>query len=74
MQAHLPVWVGGNGEQRTLRIAARYADGWNAPYIGPDAFAAKRAVLHLRCDEVGRDPGQLRCAVNVGVMTVPSPK
>ena len=67
VQAHLPVWVGGNGEQRTLRIAARYADGWNAPYIGPDAFAAKRAVLHQRCDEVGRDPGQLRCAVNVGL-------
>lgn len=67
VQAHLPIWVGGTGEQRTLRIAARHADGWNAAYIAPEVFAAKRAVLVQRCEEVGRDPGEIACAVNVGL-------
>ena len=30
-------------------------------------FAAKRAVLHRHCAEVGRDPGEIACAVNVGL-------
>ena len=48
-QAKLPIWIGGGGEQRTLRIAARYADGWNVPFMSPDTFARKRAVLHEHC-------------------------
>lgn len=67
VQEALPIWVGGGGEKRTLRITARFADGWNVPFVGPDAFAAKRDVLHRHCDEVGRDPAEIRCAVNVGV-------
>jgi F420-dependent oxidoreductase-like protein len=67
VQAAVPVWVGGSGEKRTLRIAARYADGWNIPFVAPDVFAAKRAVLRERCQEVGRDFGEIRCAVNVGI-------
>ncbi len=67
VQAALPVWVGGGGEKRTLRITARFADGWNIPFVAPETFAAKRDVLHRHCDEVGRDPAEIRCAVNVGV-------
>jgi alkanesulfonate monooxygenase SsuD/methylene tetrahydromethanopterin reductase-like flavin-dependent oxidoreductase (luciferase family) len=63
----LPLWIGGMGERRTLRIAARYADGWNCPYPSPAMFAAKRDVLLRHCDDVGRDPGEIRCAVNVGL-------
>ena len=66
VQAKLPIWIGGGGEKRTLKIAAKYADGWNVPFIGPDTFAHKRSVLHGFCDSVGRDPAQIRCAINVG--------
>jgi F420-dependent oxidoreductase-like protein len=67
VQAKLPVWIGGGGEKRTLRIAAEYADGWNIPFVAPDEFARKRSVLHRHCEEVGRDPAEIRCAVNVGL-------
>ena len=30
-------------------------------------FAAKRAVLHRHCADVGRDPGEIRCAINAGL-------
>ena len=39
------------------------------PFIGPDTFAHKRGVLHGFCDTVGRDPSQIRCAINVGIAT-----
>lgn len=67
VRERLPVWIGGGGERRTLRIAARLADGWNVPFVDPATFAAKRAVLHRHCREVGRDPAEIRCAVNVGL-------
>jgi F420-dependent oxidoreductase-like protein len=67
VQAELPIWIGGGGEKRTLRIAARYADGWNVPFISPDDFARKRSVLHQHCDAVDRDPSTIMCAVNVGL-------
>ena len=67
LQAKLPIWIGGGGEKRTLRIAAQYADGWNIPFVAPDEFARKRAVLHRHCEDVGRDPAEIACAVNVGL-------
>ncbi len=67
IQRAIPIWVGGTGEQRTLRIAARFADGWNAAFVTPEVFAAKRDVLHRHCDDVGRDPADILCAVNVGL-------
>jgi F420-dependent oxidoreductase-like protein len=67
VQAELPIWVGGVGEQRTLRIAARYADAWNGPFLAVDAFRHKREVLHRHCEDAGRDPASIRCAVNLGL-------
>jgi F420-dependent oxidoreductase-like protein len=67
VQAALPLWIGGGGEKRTLKIAARYADGWNVPFIPPEEFARKREVLVRHCETVGRDPAEIRCAVNVGL-------
>ena len=67
VQDRIPIWIGGGGEKRTLRIAARFADGWNVPFVAPETYAHKRAVLHQHCADVGRDPGEIRCAVNVGL-------
>jgi F420-dependent oxidoreductase-like protein len=67
VQSELPVWIGGGGERRTLRIAARYADGWNIPFVSPQEFARKRAVLAEHCEAEGRDVDEIRCAVNVAI-------
>ena len=67
LQEKLPIWIGGGGEKRTLRIAAQHADGWNVPFITPNAFAHKNGVLDEHCANVGRDPGQITRAINVGL-------
>jgi alkanesulfonate monooxygenase SsuD/methylene tetrahydromethanopterin reductase-like flavin-dependent oxidoreductase (luciferase family) len=67
VQAKLPIWIGGGGEKRTLKIAARYADGWNVPFIAPDQFSHKNAILDTHCAAVGRDPKDIKRAINVGL-------
>jgi F420-dependent oxidoreductase-like protein len=67
VQSKLPIWVGGGGEKRTLRIAARYADGWNVPFIDPETFGHKNQVLDQHCADVGRDPSHIARAINVGL-------
>ncbi len=67
VQPDLPIWIGGGGERRTLRIVAELADGWNVPFIAPAEFGRKRDVLHRHCEDVGRDPAEIRCAINVGL-------
>jgi F420-dependent oxidoreductase-like protein len=65
VQSRLPIWVGGTGERRTLRIAARYADGWNAAYVSADRYRHLLAVLDDHCQSFGRDPATIRRTVNV---------
>ncbi|MBI2152834.1 MAG: TIGR03560 family F420-dependent LLM class oxidoreductase [Candidatus Rokubacteria bacterium] len=66
LQKHLRIWIGGLGEKRTLRAAARYADGWNAPYISPEEFKRKSQILDDWCQKAGRDPAEVLRTVNVG--------
>jgi F420-dependent oxidoreductase-like protein len=65
VQDHLPIWIGGVGEKRTLKIVADHADGWNAAYLDPEEFARVNAVLNHWCEDQGRDPASLKRAVNV---------
>ena len=66
LQARLPLWIGGSGERRTLRTAARFADGWNAPYLPAGEWKRKSSVLDEWCAKVGRDPARIVRTVNVG--------
>ncbi len=66
-QPHPPIWIGGSGRQRTLRITARYADVWNAAWGSPDEVAEVSAVLDQRCAEIGRDPAKIRRSVQFRV-------
>ncbi len=56
---HPPIWIGGGGEQLTLRVVARYADCSN--FGGsPEEFARKREILKGHCLAVGRDESEIR--------------
>jgi F420-dependent oxidoreductase-like protein len=65
IQARLPIWVGGTGERRTLRIAARYADGWNAAYVSAERYGHLTSVLDDHCRSAGREPSAIRRSVNL---------
>lgn len=54
LQSPPPIWVGGGGEQVTLRIAAEHADATNWQ-VGLAGFRHKSEVLAQHCDAVGRD-------------------
>jgi F420-dependent oxidoreductase-like protein len=58
-QPHPPIWIGGGGEQLTLRVVARHADCSN--FGGnPDEWARKREILKGHCAAVGRDEATIR--------------
>lgn len=69
VQAHVPVWLGGMGEKRTIPLAARFADGWDSP-LGPsaDVFGRKVEVLERECGRIGRDPGTIRRSAHIGLV------
>jgi F420-dependent oxidoreductase-like protein len=63
-----PILVGGNGEQRTLPLVARYAAEWNAVFIPP----ARYADLNSRLDELlvaeGRKPEDVKRSIMTGTV------
>jgi F420-dependent oxidoreductase-like protein len=59
-QRGTPVVVGGNGVRRTLPLAARYADEWNAVFLKAKAFVDLDARLDELVREAGRTPEQVR--------------
>lgn len=62
---HPPICIGGGGEKRTLRLAAKYAQHWNFPGGTPAEFARKRDVLARHCRDVGRDPKEILLSAHV---------
>jgi F420-dependent oxidoreductase-like protein len=62
---HPPICIGGNGERRTLRTAARFAQHWN--YVGGpvETFIRKRDVLHGHCEALGRNPEEILLSSHV---------
>ena len=52
--------IGGAGEKRTLRIVAEHADVWNTGLGEIETFRHKLDVLSRHCEEVDRDPAEIR--------------
>ena len=59
IQRRLPILIGGKGKRKTLRAVARYADLW-ATFGELDVVREAEATLRRWCDEVGRDPADIR--------------
>ena len=73
---HIPIMVGGLGEKRTLRTLAKYGDVWNLDgfAVGTpanrvhggmslDLYRRKVGVIERHCEDVGRDPAEIRYTV-----------
>jgi F420-dependent oxidoreductase-like protein len=69
---HPPIWIGGVGRRRTLRMAAEHAAVWNAPGGSPEEVAELSAVLDGHCADVGRDPTEIRRSVQIRVPADPA--
>ncbi len=72
VQEHVPMWIGGSGERRTLRLVAEKADACNL-FGEPDVVRHKVEVLGQHCADVGRDPRQLtvtHLSTSLGELTV----
>lgn len=65
LQERLPIWIGGVGERKILRLVARHGDGWNCAYINVDEFRRLNGVLNDWCVTEGTDPARIRRGVNL---------
>ncbi len=69
IQERMQLLIGGGGEQRTLRIVARYADACNVGG-GFENVKHKDEVLRRHCAEVGRDESEIERTVGMGVCVI----
>lgn len=68
-----PVWIGGGGEQLTLRVVAEHADVSNFG-SSLEEFVKKREILKGHCAAVGRDEGTIRKTISSEVFIRESEK
>ena len=69
VQEHLPIVIGGGGEQVTLKLVAMYGDMNN---IGGsiETMRRKEEALLRHCETVGRDPSTIERSTGVGVVFI----
>ena len=66
------ILVGGGGEQRTLRIAARHADLTHWFALGMETLRRKTGLLETYCAEIGRDPSTIERTMQAPVIVAES--
>jgi probable F420-dependent oxidoreductase len=65
-QPRPPVWIGGKGGPRLLRLVVRHADGWNVVWrMTPEAYGERIDALKRICAHEGRDPSTVRRSVGL---------
>lgn len=69
----IPLLVGGGGEQKTLRLVARYANWWNFNSCSFEVYAHKVSVLKDYCNIIGRDPAEIRLTYSANISVAEDP-
>lgn len=64
--SEIRLWVGGKGKIRTPQFAAKYADGFNMPYLSPESVKDRLQRMERACEKTGRDPAELETSTNLG--------
>jgi F420-dependent oxidoreductase-like protein len=57
-QPHVPIWIGGTGERRTLPLVARFGDAWHG-FGGVSQLQPKSRLLDELAEAAGRDPASI---------------
>lgn len=55
-----PILIGGNGPNRSLPLAAKYADEWNGVFLDVDNYRARNKRLDELLERQGRDPRSVK--------------
>jgi alkanesulfonate monooxygenase SsuD/methylene tetrahydromethanopterin reductase-like flavin-dependent oxidoreductase (luciferase family) len=66
-----PIWIAAMGP-RALALAAAHADGWEASFLTPAAFGERWERLRALARDAGREPGDLRRAVELDALVAGS--
>lgn len=61
----LPIWIGGTGRTKTLRLAGAYADGWNAAYVPASEYRELNGILDDWCAAADRDAADVERSINL---------
>lgn len=62
---HIPLLIGGKGEQVTLKLVAHYGDACNLTHPTSEELAHKFACLKRYCEEIGRDEREISHTIYV---------
>ncbi len=66
-QPHIPLLIGGSGEQVTLKLVAKFADACNIGGIDPEIYRHKFDILRQHCKAVGRNYDEIQRTAEVFV-------
>ena len=62
-----PILIGGNGQDRTLSLVARYADEWNSLFLPENEFRRLNDILEEKLRMAGRETGSVRRSMMTGL-------
>jgi len=63
-----PIVIGGNGPEKTLPLAARFAKEWNGVFLPPARYAELNGRLTEYIEQNGRNPADLRRSLMTGCL------
>ncbi len=58
-----PIIIGGGGQTKTPRLAARHAAEFNLPFVPMDFFTHQKGVVTGACEAIDRDPATMTWSV-----------
>ncbi len=67
-QPRVRIVIGGNGRQRTMGLAAQYADEWNCVYQTPSRYRELSSALDAKLLERGRQPAEVKRTMMTGIL------
>jgi F420-dependent oxidoreductase-like protein len=67
---HPLLWIGGGGEQVTLKLVAQYGNASNFGGGNPEIIRQKAEVLKRHCDTIGRDYDSIIKSTNIFMFPV----